>query len=69
MGNKKEDNYFILSHTFKGSDSYGYTYEITFNKSLGHTGKFKAIEKALDKYDKDEKITFWKKLKYLFNIK
>lgn len=42
----------IMSHTFKGSDKCGYTYEITFNKSLEHTARMKAMCKGLDRYDK-----------------
>jgi hypothetical protein len=32
------------------------TYEITFNKSLEHTGRFDGIERGLDSYVKREKI-------------
>jgi len=58
--------YQVTSHTFKGSSSNtlndgtvyeSYTYEITFNKSLQHTGKFKGIEDGLNAYDKKEKVT------------
>lgn len=51
----KEEKYFIQSHTFLGRSESGYKYEITFNKSLEHTGKFLAIEKALDEYDRKER--------------
>ena len=51
---KKEENYKVLCHTFKGSGDYGYTYEITFNKSLEHTGRMRGIEKGLDAYVKKE---------------
>jgi hypothetical protein len=47
----------IMSHTFKGRGSGGYTYEITFNKSLEHTCRMDAMCKGLDKYDKWRK--FW----------
>ena len=48
-----EDGYKILSSTFKGG-GLGYTYELTFNKSLEHTGRFKGIEDGLDAYVKKE---------------
>jgi hypothetical protein len=46
---KKEEGYKVRSHMFKGTSEYdgkilGYTYEITFNKSLEHTGRFSGIE-------------------------
>jgi len=47
---------------FKGTNEYkgeviGYTYEITFNKSLEHTGRFKGIEDGLNAYVKKERRT------------
>jgi hypothetical protein len=51
---EKQKKYKIFSHTFKGSSEYGYTYEITFNKSLEHTGKMRGIEDGLNAYDKKE---------------
>jgi len=57
---KKEEPYRVSSHTFKGRTEYegrilGYTYEITFNKSLEHTGRFKGIEDGLNAYCKKER--------------
>lgn len=54
--------YKVNSFMFKGTDEidgevFGYTYEITFNKSLGHTGRFKGIEDGLNAYCKKEKRT------------
>ncbi len=41
---EEEKGYRVCSHTFKGgNDDLGYTYEITFNKSLVHTGRFTGI--------------------------
>jgi hypothetical protein len=51
---KKEKGYKVRSHTFKGSNEFGYTYEITFNKSLEHTGRMQGIEQGLDAYVKKE---------------
>jgi len=56
---KKTEGYKVRSHTFKGAHSlngkiYGYTYEITFNKSLEHTGRMRGIEKGLDEYVRKE---------------
>ena len=47
---------------FKGTSEYngeilGYTYEITFNKSLEHTGRFTGIEDGLNAYCKKERRT------------
>jgi hypothetical protein len=57
---KKEDKYEVESHTFKGPEEFngkviGYTYEITFNKSLEHTGRIKGIEDGLNNYVKKER--------------
>jgi hypothetical protein len=51
---KKNEGYKIRSHMFKGSNEFGYTYEITFNKSLEHTGRMQGIERGLDAYVKQE---------------
>lgn len=58
----KEKGYKVNSHTFKGVSEFdgkiiGYTYEITFNKSLEHTGRFSGIEDGLNAYVKKEKRT------------
>lgn len=54
----KNEKYIIYSHKFIGSikdDEYeSYTYEITFNKSLEHTGRFTGIEEGLNNYVKNE---------------
>lgn len=54
-----EEGYKILAHKFIGYNDYGngkgsYTYELTFNKSMEHTGKWAGIEKGLDDYDKKQ---------------
>lgn len=59
---KKEEGYKVRSHMFKGTIEYngkilGYTYEITFNKSLEHTGRFRGIEDGLNAYCKKERRT------------
>jgi hypothetical protein len=59
---EQEEPYRVGSHMFKGIIEYegrvlGYTYEITFNKSLEHTGRFKAIEDGLNAYCKKERRT------------
>ena len=59
---KKEEGYKVRSHMFKGTSEYngeilGYTYEITFNKSLEHTGRFTGIEDGLNAYCKKERRT------------
>lgn len=59
---KKEEGYRVRSHMFKGTSEYngeilGYTYEITFNKSLEHTGRFSGIEDGLNAYCKKERRT------------
>nr|WP_298658706.1 hypothetical protein [uncultured Flavobacterium sp.] len=40
-----------------GNDLEGYTYEITFNKSLEHTVRMQAMIDGLNRYDKRRK--FW----------
>ena len=50
---QKVEPYRIVMTRFIG-DNNNFTYEITFNKSLVHTGKYSAIEKALNAYDKKE---------------
>lgn len=47
---KKFEPYFIISSQFKGVSDGQYVYEMTFNKSLGHTGRFLGIEKGLNEY-------------------
>lgn len=56
---KEEKKYKVRSHKFVGCSKYneeifGYTYEITFNKSLEHTGRFTGIEDGLNAYVKNE---------------
>jgi hypothetical protein len=57
---KKEQKYQVVSSTFVGTcenkdgEVYGYKYELVFNKSLGHTGRFQGIEKGLDDYCRKE---------------
>mgnify|MGYP003668917447 CR=1 FL=1 len=56
MNKTKNEKYRVCSHKFMGShqsDDYeSYTYEITFNKSLAHTGSFTGIEDGLNSYVK-----------------
>ena len=47
--------YKVIASKFIGyNDSGSATYEITFNQSLEHTGRFQGIEKGLDDYCKKE---------------
>ena len=57
----KQEPYKVTSSTFKGTCRFngeviGYTYEITFNKSLVHTGRFEGIENGLNAYEKRERV-------------
>lgn len=75
---QKVEPYRIVMTRFIGDDTH-FTYEITFNKSLVHTGKYSAIEKALNSYDKKEPfknaldhakgvfVSLWYGLRYLFS--
>lgn len=59
---KKEEPYRVTASMFNGTSEYdgkilGYKYEITFNKSLEHTGRFKGIEDGLNAYVKKERRT------------
>lgn len=52
---KTEKQYKVVSSKFNGCSESGlYTYEITFNKSLGHIGRLKGIEDGLNSYCKKE---------------
>ena len=52
---KKASEYSVIAHKFLGYGETGSaTYEITFNKSLEHTGRFKGIEDGLNTYCKKE---------------
>lgn len=47
--------YRVIMSKFIGYDDSGAaTYEITFNKSIGHTGRFIGIEDGLNNYCKKE---------------
>lgn len=48
------EKYRVVSSTFKGSQDGLYTYEITFNRSLVHTGRFDGIANGLNEYDDNE---------------
>jgi len=49
------EDYRIVMTKFIGYGPNGSaTYEITFNKSLEHTGRFKGIENGLNEYVKNE---------------
>lgn len=57
---EKEKEFRVVSHTFMGAEEYegvvyGYRYEITFNRSLQHTGRFRGIENGLNAYVKQER--------------
>lgn len=53
---EKEPKFRVESHMFMGySESGSATYQITFNKSLEHTGRLKGIENGLNEYVKDER--------------
>jgi hypothetical protein len=55
---KKEEKYSIVASTFLGSDKNGlHKYEITFNKSLQHIGRFKGMEDGLNAYCRKERRT------------
>lgn len=75
----KDKPYKVTMHTFIGSTKHddnnaSFTYEITFNQSLVHTGRFKGIEDGLNSYRKKEKRSdvidsfksVWCSLKNLF---
>lgn len=52
----------ITCTMFKGAKELdgkiiGYTYEITFNKSLEHTGRYSGMERGLNEYVKRERRT------------
>jgi hypothetical protein len=53
----------IRSHTFLGSDDFGYKYEITFNNSLEHTCRMNAMTDGLNRFDKWRGFYLW-----LFNF-
>lgn len=56
---KMKEPYRVTATKFIG---YGYngsaTYEITFNKSLEHTGRFTGIERGLNAYVSREKYAY-----------
>lgn len=55
---KKDKEYRVEMHRFIGySETGSATYEITFNKSLEHTGRFNGIEDGLNAYCKKERRT------------
>ena len=65
---KKEEPYRVTSHMFLGSTDGSYKYQITFNRSLVHTGRFKGIEDGLNRYEAKERITdFWESLQDLWH--
>jgi hypothetical protein len=56
-GEMKTDEYRVIASEFKGTSQSGsFIYELTFNRSLEHTGKFKGIEDGLNEYDRKERI-------------
>jgi len=44
----------VTATKFIGGKENSFTYEITFNQSLVHTGRFTGIENGLNKYREDE---------------
>ena len=55
---KKDTPYRVEMYKFIGYDEAGSaTYEITFNKSLEHSGRFQGIEDGLNKYCAKERRT------------
>lgn len=55
---EKNKKYRVVMHKFIGySETGSATYEITFNKSLEHTGRFSGIEDGLNAYCKKERRT------------
>lgn len=58
MTKKKNEPYRVCSSKFIGRNEFegyeSYTYELTFNKSLEHTGRFTGIEEGLNAYVKRE---------------
>ena len=55
---KQDKEYRVVMHKFIGySETGSATYEITFNKSLEHTGRFSGIENGLNAYCKKERRT------------
>ena len=54
---EKLEPYRIIATTFLGrSETGNYTYEIVFNQSIVHTGRFTGIENGLNEYrEKEEK--------------
>jgi hypothetical protein len=52
---KNTKKYEVVMHKFLGySENGAATYEITFNRSLEHTGRFRGIEDGLNAYCKNE---------------
>ncbi len=47
---EKLESFKVTSSKFLGSKDGRYTYEITFNQSLCHTGRFTGIENGLNEY-------------------
>ena len=46
--------YKIISSKFLGQASGLYTYELTFNQSMEHTGRWRGVEEGLDRYRGNE---------------
>lgn len=54
---EKLEPYRIIATKFLGRNETGtYTYEITFNQSIVHTGRFTGIENGLNQYRENEII-------------
>lgn len=51
---KQELPFRVVSSKFLGNNGGLYTYEITFNQSIVHTGRFKGIEDGLNRYCENE---------------
>lgn len=66
----EEKEYRVVMHKFIGYNEQtgSATYEITFNKSLEHTGRFIGIENGLNAYCKKERRTdILDSVKHLFH--
>ncbi len=56
MSKQNQEPFKVLSSKFCGAENGSFTYEITFNQSIVHTGRWRGIEEGLDLYrDNEEK--------------
>lgn len=58
---------FVGSHTYDNGEE-SYTYELTFNQSMIHTGLHRGIEDGMNRYRKHEKYRgFFQSLKNVWH--